>query len=150
MGSSSESEMMIPILDFSSDELVLEEGSEGWKKMSKKVREACESHGCFILMCDKIPKGLCEEMLMGMKALFDLPEETKRKHTSPKPYRSYNGDCPIIPLCQSFGIDDAPLGDTAHAFTNLMWPQGNPSFWYISFLISSFIIIYIYLFNNKC
>ena len=125
-----ESDEMIPCLDFSVDGLGLEEGTEEWKKMSKKVREACESHGCFLLVCDKIPKGLREDMLVSLKALFDLPEETKRKHTSPKPYGSYTSECPIIPLSQSFGIDDAHLWDAAQAFTNLMWPQGNLSFWY--------------------
>ncbi|XP_027357030.1 probable 2-oxoglutarate-dependent dioxygenase AOP1 [Abrus precatorius] len=121
----SESEMLIPCFDFRK---ALEEGSEEWKTMSKNVREACENHGCFLFMFDEIPKGLREQMFMGMRALFDLPEETKKKHTSPKPYRSYNGKNPIIPLCESFGIDDAPLPAMAEAFTNLMWPQGNPSF----------------------
>ncbi|XP_061340637.1 probable 2-oxoglutarate-dependent dioxygenase AOP1 [Gastrolobium bilobum] len=126
MGSESE---MIPCLDFSIDELGSEDiGREKWEELCKKVREACESYGCFLLIYDKIPKGLCEDMFIGIKALFDLPEETKRKHTSPKPYRSYNGECPVIPLCQSFGIDDAHLSDTAQAFTNLMWPQGHPVF----------------------
>ena len=116
---------IIPCLDLSQ----LEEGSENWKAMSKKVREACESYGFFILKYDDIPTSLREEMLMNMKKLFDLPEETKQKYTSPKPYRSYHGKCSVIPFCQSFGIDDAPLPETAKAFTDLMWPQGNPSFW---------------------
>ncbi|KAK2399053.1 putative 2-oxoglutarate-dependent dioxygenase AOP1 [Trifolium repens] len=67
-------------------------------------------------------------MLMGMKDLFELPEEIKRKHKSDVPYSSYNGDSPTIPLCQTFGIHDAPLEDNSLAFTNLMWPQGNPTF----------------------
>ncbi|KAI4316274.1 hypothetical protein L6164_024270 [Bauhinia variegata] len=127
----SDEDEMIPCLDFCKDGLELEEGSEGWKAMSKKVREACENHGCFKLAYDDgkvMPSKLSEEMLIGMKTLFDLPEETKQKHISPKPYRSYNGKCPIIPLCQSFGIDDAHLPHIAHGFTNLMWPQGNPAF----------------------
>ncbi|KAI4337363.1 hypothetical protein L6164_015791 [Bauhinia variegata] len=127
----SDEDEMIPCLDFYKDGLELKEGSEGWKAMSNKVREACEHHGCFkLVLCDDkmMPSKLREEMLMAMKTLFDLPEETKQKHISPKPYRSYNGKCPIIPLCQSFGIDDANLPLSAHAFTNLMWPHGNPSF----------------------
>ncbi|CAJ1973757.1 unnamed protein product [Sphenostylis stenocarpa] len=127
----SESEIMtIPCFDFCKGGMALEEGSEEWKDMSKKVREACESHGCFLLMCDETPNGVHvrEEMFNHMKALFDLPEETKQQHVSPKPYRSYNGKNSVIPLCESFGIDDIPLLNTAEAFTNLMWPQGNPSF----------------------
>lgn len=118
----------IPCLDFSNNMLGLKEGSEEWKKMSKKVREACESHGCFLLIYEKSTKDLCEDMFMNMKALFDLPIETKQKHTSPRALRSYTCDCPINPLSESFGIDDAPFSDTAEAFTNLMWPQGNPTF----------------------
>jgi len=149
MGSESE---MIPCLDFSMYDLgvVDQEESEEWKKMSKKVREACESHGCFIVMYDKnkIPKSLCENMFMGMKDLFDLPEEIKRKHISSTPFSSYNSDDPKIPLSQTFGIDDASHGDNAMAFTNLMWSQGNPTFWYYFFSSSylSFIILFIFIY----
>ncbi|KAK8465498.1 hypothetical protein PHAVU_009G096900 [Phaseolus vulgaris] len=127
----SESEnMMIPCFDFCKGGMgLLEEGSEEWKEMSKNVREACESHGCFFLKCDDIiPKSLFEEMFNTMKALFDLPEETKQKHVSPKPYRGYTGKNTFIPLCEGFGIDDIPLLDAAEAFTDLVWPQGNPLF----------------------
>ncbi|RDX61782.1 putative 2-oxoglutarate-dependent dioxygenase AOP1.2, partial [Mucuna pruriens] len=133
--------MMIPCLDFSKGGVALEEGSEEWKEMSMKVREACENHGCFLLMCDEIiSKGVCEEMLDNMKALFDLPEETKQQHISPKSYRSYNGKNSVIPLCESFGIDDVPLSATAQAFTSLMWPQGNLTFWYL--ILSSCYIFF--------
>ncbi|KAK7256564.1 hypothetical protein RIF29_30018 [Crotalaria pallida] len=116
---------MIPCLDFRSGGLGIEEGGEGWREMSEKVREACENHGCFLFMCNEVPRGLCEQMFMGMKQLFDLPEETKHKHISSKPYRSYNAKGPITPFFESFGVDDAPLPTMAEAFTNLMWPKGN-------------------------
>ncbi|KAL2318316.1 hypothetical protein Fmac_032192 [Flemingia macrophylla] len=115
MGSDSEK---IPCLQFSGD---FKEGSEEWKKMSKKVREVCERHGCFMLINDMVlPKGLRDDMIVCMKELFDLPEETKRKHVSPKPYRSYNCDCSLVTMCQSFGIDDAPFSPSVHAFSNLI------------------------------
>lgn len=142
MGGEISESLMIPCLEFSGDELEFKEGSEGWKEMCKRVKEACENHGCFLLIYDRVlNKGLRDDMFLCIKELFDLPEETKRKHTSLKPYRSYSCDCPVVPLCQSFGIDDAPLPKTAHAFTSLMWPQGNPTFWY---LISSLLIIIYY------
>ncbi|KAG4954017.1 putative 2-oxoglutarate-dependent dioxygenase AOP1.2 [Glycine soja] len=129
MGGEISESLMIPCLEFSGDELEFKEGSEGWKEMCKRVKEACENHGCFLLIYDRVlNKGLRDDMFLCIKELFDLPEETKRKHTSLKPYRSYSCDCPVVPLCQSFGIDDAPLPKTAHAFTSLMWPQGNPTF----------------------
>jgi len=124
-------ESEIPILDFRrSRGVTLEDGSEGWKEMSKKVREAFESHGCFLLRCDEIPNELREEMFTGMKLLFDLPEETKQKFTSPKAYRGYTPTSKKSPHWESFRIDDALKPDTAQNFTNLMWPEGNSTFWY--------------------
>ncbi|ESW33247.1 hypothetical protein PHAVU_001G054900 [Phaseolus vulgaris] len=119
--------LRIPCLDFSGVELGMKEGSEEWREMSKKVRDACESHGCFIMVYDKVSKGLHDDMFLCMKEVFDLPEETKRKYSSTKPYRGYICEYPVFPS-QSFGIDDAPLPQTSQAFTNLMWPQGNPTF----------------------
>ncbi|XWS70831.1 hypothetical protein CRYUN_Cryun03dG0082500 [Craigia yunnanensis] len=119
----------IPVLDFSGEDLDdRERGSESWNMLCSKVREASETHGCFLLMYDKIPTSLREDMLVAMKALFDLPEETKSRYQNPKPYRSYQGKCPIIPLHESFGIDDATRLEAAQEFTQLMWPQGNPAF----------------------
>ncbi|XWS27174.1 hypothetical protein CRYUN_Cryun26dG0092400 [Craigia yunnanensis] len=122
-------ESKIPVLGFSGEDLDdRERGSERWKLLCSKVREACESHGCFLLKYDKIPTSLREDMLVAMKALFDLPEETKSKYQNPKPYRSYQGKCPMVPLHESFGIDDATRLEGAQEFTQLMWPQGNPTF----------------------
>ncbi|KAJ1415865.1 Non-heme dioxygenase N-terminal domain [Sesbania bispinosa] len=84
----------------------LEEGNEGWKATSKKLREACENHGCFLVLCDEISKGELEELFKALKILFDLPEETKQRHVFPKPYRSYLSKSLVIPLSESFGIDD--------------------------------------------
>ncbi|KAL9440134.1 hypothetical protein AB3S75_018903 [Citrus x aurantiifolia] len=120
----------IPFLDFSGE--VLDDFTdERWREMCGQVRDALETHGFFVMYHDKIPKSLREDMFKAMNALFDLPEETKSKYASSKPYRSYMGESPAVPLHQSFGIDNEPgidVDTTAQAFTNLMWPQGNPSF----------------------
>ncbi|XP_004291426.1 PREDICTED: gibberellin 20 oxidase 1-B-like isoform 1 [Fragaria vesca subsp. vesca] len=132
--------LLVPVLEFSKECLVpKQERSEEWGAMSTKVREACESHGCFLLLVQEevMPMRLREDMVMAMKALFDLPEETKQKHTSPRAYQSYQGKCPIIPLNESFGIDNACQPDAAESFTNLMWLQGNSSFCYSLFLYDS-------------
>ena len=119
----------IPFLEFPGDDLDLEQKSEEWKELRSKVREACETYGCFGLVCDTIPSKLREEMFMEMKTLFDLPEETKKKHSCVKPYSSYQGNCPNVPLLESFGVDGAARPLPAQAFTNLLWPEGNPAFW---------------------
>ncbi|KAF8400726.1 hypothetical protein HHK36_014026 [Tetracentron sinense] len=95
--------------------------------MCNKVREACEQYGCFQVAYDKVSTHLHEEMFMGMKSLFDLPDEIKKKNSSPKPYRGYltfDGS----PLYESLGIEDATQLDAARAFTDLIWPEGNPNF----------------------
>ncbi|XVE71618.1 hypothetical protein DITRI_Ditri10aG0165600 [Diplodiscus trichospermus] len=128
----------IPVLDISGeDDDDRERGNENWKLLCSKVREACESHGCFLLIYDKIPTSLREDMVVAIKALFDLPEETKSKYRNPKPYRSYLGKCPVVPLHESFGIDDANRFEAAQEFTQLMWPQGNPAFCEILHSMSS-------------
>ncbi|KAK3006295.1 hypothetical protein RJ639_015597 [Escallonia herrerae] len=117
-------EAQIPHLDFCVGALGLEQkGTEEWKDMSKKVREACETHGCFLVAYDKIPMHQREEMIEKLEALFDLPEETKMKYTDGTYLRSY-----LRNSNESFGIPDATMFDVAQAFTNLMWPEGNTSF----------------------
>ncbi|KAJ6354596.1 hypothetical protein OIU77_005242 [Salix suchowensis] len=119
----------IPFLDISVEALEgLETKSEKWKELCDRVREACETHGIFFLVYDKIPTSLREEIFVALKTLFDLPEETKNKHVNPRPYRSYLGKCPVIPFHESFGVDEAPTLDASQAFTTLMWPEGNPKF----------------------
>ncbi|CAK8568684.1 unnamed protein product [Lathyrus sativus] len=123
-----DNESGVPILDFQSSGITLEEGSEGWKEMSKKVREAFESHGMFLLRCDEIPKELQNGMFTGIKSLFDLPEETKSKFTGKRVYRGYSSKSPALPNSQTFGIDDTFDPNETQSFTNLMWPEGNPNF----------------------
>ncbi|MCL7043139.1 hypothetical protein MKW94_010685 [Papaver nudicaule] len=117
----------IPCIDFSNlADLV--EGSEGWKSLCKQVREACESFGCFQVVYDQVPVKLHEELLMGSKELFDLPNEIKEKNVSSKPYHGYIGKIKEVPLYESLGVHDAPNLDQVEAFVDLMWPNGNPAF----------------------
>ncbi|XP_058780981.1 probable 2-oxoglutarate-dependent dioxygenase AOP1 [Vicia villosa] len=122
-----DSESGIPILDFrKSTRIILEEGSQGWKEMSKKVIETFESHGVFLLRCDEIPNKLQKEMFTCMKSLFELPEETKLKFSDSRLARG--SKISFIPHSQSFGIEDAFKLETTQNFTNRMWPEGNPTF----------------------
>ncbi|CAL5205061.1 unnamed protein product [Lathyrus oleraceus] len=124
-----DSESGVPILDFRKiNGITLEEGSEEWKEMSKKVKEAFESHGMFLLRCDEISKELQTEMFTSIKSLFDLPEETKSKFTGKRVYRGYSSNGVALPNSQTFGIDDTFDPNETRSFTNLMWPEGNPNF----------------------
>ncbi|OVA01326.1 Oxoglutarate/iron-dependent dioxygenase [Macleaya cordata] len=120
----------IPCLDFSKNPEDLVEGSEGWKNLCKKVREACEVYGCFQVVYDKVPVQLHEEMVMGLKDLFDLPVETKKKNSNSKVKYAYIPKLDFLPLYESSGFKVDPTNklDQARTFTDLMWPNGNPAF----------------------
>ncbi|CAN1287537.1 Probable inactive 2-oxoglutarate-dependent dioxygenase AOP2 [Linum perenne] len=68
-----------------------------WRELCDKVREACETHGCFCLKTDEIPGELRDRMVAALSQLFDLPEDTKKRHVHPKPYRSYLGKNDVVP-----------------------------------------------------
>ncbi|CAL5359045.1 unnamed protein product [Camellia sinensis] len=120
-------EVGIPYLNFSDGALDLEKDSEAWRVLSDKVREACESHGCFLVRYSDIPMKLLENMFMGMESLFDLPQEIKDKYKDPNQYDKYMSSS-FNPLHESFRIDCASRLEEARAFTNIMWPHENPSF----------------------
>ncbi|XP_014499324.1 probable 2-oxoglutarate-dependent dioxygenase AOP1.2 [Vigna radiata var. radiata] len=121
--------MTISCFDFWKGGIAVEEGSEEWKEMSMKVKEACESDGCFLLRCDEInSKGAREELFKNMKALFHLPQETKQQYISPRPFRSFSLYNYMDTHYESFGLDDVLLSTSVDTLTNLMWPQGNPHF----------------------
>ncbi|KAI3970349.1 hypothetical protein MKX01_023996 [Papaver californicum] len=123
-----EFESGITFIDFSKDPNDLVEGSEGWKNLCKQVKEACENHGCFQVVYDKIPAKLHDEMFKGVKDLFDVRDETKQKNISCKPCHGYIGKDSNFPLLESLGVENAHILDKAREFANLMWPNGNPSF----------------------
>ncbi|KAI3937374.1 hypothetical protein MKW98_001945 [Papaver atlanticum] len=118
----------ITLIDFSKDPNALVEASEGWKNLCKQVKEACENHGCFQVFYEKVPGKLHDEMFKGVKDLFDVGDEIKQKNISCKPHHGYIGKDSNYPLLESLGIENAPILDKARAFTDLMWPNGNPSF----------------------
>ncbi|KAF9612994.1 hypothetical protein IFM89_004798 [Coptis chinensis] len=121
-------EREIPFLDLTKDPKDLEEGSDGWKCLSKKVREACEEYGCFQVKYNKLPTHLGEEMFKASKELFDLPDEIKVKNLNSKPYYGYIGKIDAVPLYESLGIEDATTVDGARTFAQQIWPDGNPVF----------------------
>ena len=116
----------IPCIALSGDELKLDRNSEEWKGVTKKVREACEEYGCFLVEYGKFPLELQEELFKTTKEIFDLPEETKLKYTKPTPRQGYIGSNRFSPLYESFGVYGE---DEVQFFEKLMWPQGKPGFW---------------------
>ena len=119
----------IPIIELASGSPDLERGTQGWKHLSKRIREACENFGCFEVVYDKIPRKLREETFSLLRELVEVPLERKQKNVNPKPYHGYSGPCSKESLYEGFGIEDASSYDSVKSFAELMWPDGYDHFW---------------------
>ncbi|TYG87768.1 hypothetical protein ES288_A13G242300v1 [Gossypium darwinii] len=94
-----------PVIEFRSSDL--ERGTNGWYRLCKKVREACEIFGCFEVVYDTISTEVREEMFRLMKELVEVPVERKQKNTSPLPYHGWVGPCAQVSLLyEGFGLGD--------------------------------------------
>ncbi|KAL2486254.1 2-oxoglutarate (2OG) and Fe(II)-dependent oxygenase superfamily protein [Abeliophyllum distichum] len=114
----------LPTIDFSE----VKQGSHTWDSVKNQVRKALEEYGCFEALFDKIPKPTRKATFDALKELFDLPLEIKVKNRSNKPYHGYVGQHALVPLYESLGIDNALALGKIQNFTNLMWPNSNPTF----------------------
>ncbi|KAI5675167.1 hypothetical protein M9H77_06117 [Catharanthus roseus] len=116
----------LPIIDFSSEDL--KPGTPIWESAKIEVRKALEEYGCFEALFDKIPLQLRKSLFEGLADLFDLPLQTKIKNSSKKPFHGYVGQYPIAPLYESMGVEEPTETVKVESFTELMWPQGHPTF----------------------
>ncbi|MBA0873282.1 hypothetical protein Goshw_000270 [Gossypium schwendimanii] len=116
-----------PVIEFRSSDL--ERGTNGWHQLCKKVREACETFGCFEVVYGTISTEVREEMFRLMRELVEVPLERKQKNTSPLPYHGWIGPCAQVSLLyEGFGIGDVSNFDSVKDFAQLMWPDGHPRF----------------------
>ncbi|XP_040940767.1 probable inactive 2-oxoglutarate-dependent dioxygenase AOP2 [Gossypium hirsutum] len=126
MGANAEIEF--PVIEFRSSDL--KRGTDGWHRLCKKVREACETFGCFEVVYEKISTEVREETFGLMKELIEVPVERKQKNASPLPYHGWVGPCNQVSLLyEGFGLGDASNYDSIKSFAQLMWPDGHPRFW---------------------
>ena len=124
----SETSPRLPVIDFSEPEL--KPGTPQWSLVKAQVQKALEEYGCFEAFSNKVPLELRKAIIGALEELFDLPQQTKLRNSSKKPYHGYVGQYPHVPLYESMGIDDAPVPESAEHFTNILWPEGNASVWY--------------------
>ncbi|KAB2050122.1 hypothetical protein ES319_A13G224500v1 [Gossypium barbadense] len=122
-----DAEIVFPVIEFHSSDL--ERGTERWNRLCKRVREACETFGCFEVVYEKISKNVREDVFGLLKELFDVPVERKQKNTSPIPFHGWVGPCKEISLLyEGFGLGDASNYDSIKSFAQVMWPDGHPHF----------------------
>ncbi|GLT54216.1 hypothetical protein SLA2020_274330 [Shorea laevis] len=122
----SETALKLPVIDFSN--LHLKPGTPEWDSLKAQVWQALQEYGCFEASFNKVPLQLRNSLLGAIEELFDLPLQTKLRNVSKKPFHGYVGQYPMVPLYESMGIDDANISEKVETLTNVLWPQGNPSF----------------------
>ncbi|MBA0873370.1 hypothetical protein Goshw_001200 [Gossypium schwendimanii] len=117
----------VPVIEFCSSDL--KQGTDGWHHLCKRVREACETYGCFEVVYERVSKKVREEMFGLVKELVQVPLERKQKNASPLPYHGWVGPCSQVSLLyEGFGLGDASNYDSVKRFAQLMWPDGHPRF----------------------
>ncbi|PHT30038.1 putative 2-oxoglutarate-dependent dioxygenase AOP1.2 [Capsicum baccatum] len=116
----------LPSIDFSHEDL--KPGTPVWNQVKSKVHKALVEYGCFEESFDKIPIHLRNSIFEFSQEVFNLPLETKVRNVSTKPFYGYVGHFPKVPLYESMGIDDANIPHEVEKFTQILWPQGNPTF----------------------
>ncbi|TYI48399.1 hypothetical protein E1A91_D13G245800v1 [Gossypium mustelinum] len=95
----------VPVIEFCSSDL--ERGTDGWHHLCKRVREACETYGCFEVVYKRVSKKVREEMFGLVKELVQVPLERKQKNASPLPYHGWVGPCSQVSLLyEGFGLGD--------------------------------------------
>ncbi|KAK8515545.1 hypothetical protein V6N12_075583 [Hibiscus sabdariffa] len=125
-----DAEFQIPVIEFQTGSPDLTRGTEGWHHLCKRVREACETYGCFRVVYEGISRKIRDETFGLLKELAEeVPLERKQKNVNPKPYHSYFGPCSQQSLYEGFGIEDASNYDSVKSFAQLMWSHGHPYFW---------------------
>ncbi|KAB1996558.1 hypothetical protein ES319_D13G240200v1 [Gossypium barbadense] len=122
-----DAEIELPTIEFRSSDL--KRGTEEWNRLCNRVREACETFGCFDVVYKKISTKIREDAFELLKELVEVPVERKQKNTSPLPYHGWVGPCEQVSvLYEGFGVGDASNYDSVKSFAQLMWPNGHPRF----------------------
>lgn len=133
-----------PVIDFS--DKTLKQGSSKWDEVKIDVRKALEDYGCFEASFNKVSVELKKSIFEAMEELFELPDQTKQRNVSSKPFHGYI----CHNLYQSLGIDDANVLEKVNDFTQQLWPDhGNKSIRY-EFEVNNldfFLVTYIYTHN---
>ncbi|WVZ86081.1 hypothetical protein U9M48_032922 [Paspalum notatum var. saurae] len=83
---------------------------------SARLRAACERTGCFRVSGHGVPASLLADMKAAVRALFDLPDDAKRRNADVIPGSGYVPPSPANPLYEAFGLLDAAAPADVDAF----------------------------------
>jgi isopenicillin N synthase-like dioxygenase len=86
------------------------------REESARLRAACERLGCFRVTGHGVPAGLLAEMKAAVRALFDLPDDAKRRNADVIPGSGYVPPSAANPLYEAFGLLDAAAPADVDAF----------------------------------
>ncbi|NP_001384487.1 2-oxoglutarate-dependent dioxygenase DAO-like [Zea mays] len=87
---------------------------------SARLRAACERLGCFRVTGHGVPSVLLAEMKAAVRALFDLPDDAKRRNADVITGSGYVAPSPTNPLYEAFGLLDAAVPTDVDAFCALL------------------------------
>ncbi|XP_059664633.1 probable 2-oxoglutarate-dependent dioxygenase AOP1 [Cornus florida] len=122
MGSES---LLLPVIDFSDE---LKAGTPEWDSVRARVQQALQEYGCFQALFNKVPSQLRKSMFGAIEEIFELPLETKSRIISSKTsFGGYTAQSPTAPW-ESMTIGDVHIPEYVTSFTNLLWPEGDPTF----------------------
>ncbi|XP_059637356.1 probable 2-oxoglutarate-dependent dioxygenase AOP1 [Cornus florida] len=118
------SEALLPVIVFSDK---LKSGTLEWESVRARVQQALQEYGSFEACFNKVPFELRKSMFGAIQEIFELPLQTKSGIPAKTPFGGYIGKSPTAPWREIMAIEDVLIPEKLTSFTNLLWPQGNPS-----------------------
>ncbi|KAD6794656.1 hypothetical protein E3N88_05552 [Mikania micrantha] len=122
----SKAPIKLPVIGFSQLKTNNPNSLSIWESTKTDVFYALQNYGCFEAS-SVVSIELQESVNDALKQLFDLPLETKLKNTSETAFHGYV-QSPKVPLYESMGIGNPFVPENVDDFTDLMWPNDNPTF----------------------
>lgn len=108
LGSSKERMAWIPVIDLQLAAAAPEEAA--------RLRDAAQRLGCFRAAGHGVPRALQDDMKAAVRALFDLPDDAKRRNTDVISGSGYVAPSATNPLYEAFGLYDAASPADVDAF----------------------------------
>ncbi|KAE8676033.1 hypothetical protein F3Y22_tig00111635pilonHSYRG00004 [Hibiscus syriacus] len=87
-------EFQVPVIEFLTGSSDLERGTKGWHHLCKRLREACETYGCFQVVYEGVSQEIREDTFALLKQLVEeVPLERRQNNVNPKPNHGFIGPC---------------------------------------------------------